>query len=148
MLTFTVVLQHNLGINSLIFIHHILGKLNFLRLTRRALRSHPRLENFGDPRVTPHSYHHCEWIPSLGACDQPEIALDICLCFHHYSDCRAWWLSCRFSALHPEGRRFESHSMAATKGPWAFPSLRVACSSALACYLRLSITVVVWSASE
>jgi len=24
--------------------------------------------------------------------------------------CGAWWLSCRFGALRPEGHRFESHS--------------------------------------
>jgi len=39
----TVVGHHNLGINSLLFIDHILGsnKLNyFIRLVRRAFRSH------------------------------------------------------------------------------------------------------------
>ena len=36
-----MVLQHNLGIYSLLFIHHILGKLNFiLRLALRALKTH------------------------------------------------------------------------------------------------------------
>jgi len=38
MLIVTVVLHHNLGINSLLFNHNILGKFNcFLRLTSRAL---------------------------------------------------------------------------------------------------------------
>jgi len=49
----TVVMQHNLGIDSLLPMHHILGKLNFiLHLARRALKSHqcgPRPKKFGDP---------------------------------------------------------------------------------------------------
>ena len=51
----TVVLHNNLGINSLLFIDHILSspKLNFVvRLAHRALRSPQcghRLKNFGDP---------------------------------------------------------------------------------------------------
>jgi len=52
MLIGTAVLQHNLGIDSLLLIHHILGKLNFiLRLVRRALKSQcgPRPKKFGDP---------------------------------------------------------------------------------------------------
>ena len=41
MLIVTVVLHHNLGIYSLLVIHHILGKLNyFVRLARRVLRNH------------------------------------------------------------------------------------------------------------
>jgi|SRR6218665_1436078 len=40
MLIVTIVLHHKLGINSLLFIHHILSKLNFLRLARQALRSY------------------------------------------------------------------------------------------------------------
>jgi len=47
-----VVLHHNLRINSLLLIHHILGKLNIIvRLARRALNSHqcsPRPKKFGD----------------------------------------------------------------------------------------------------
>src|SRR6218665_1693811 len=46
MLIFTVVLNHNLGINSLLFIHHILGKLNCFC-------------TFGSPIKTNHlKYHH------------------------------------------------------------------------------------------
>ena len=58
----------------------------------------------------------------------------------------AWWLSCRFGALCPEGRRFESHSsrLAGTLGSRSFV---VACSAS-ACKLRQSISAVVGSASE
>jgi len=53
MLILTVVLQHNLGIDSLLPMHHILGKLNFiLHLARRALKSRQcgtRPKKFGDP---------------------------------------------------------------------------------------------------
>jgi len=54
MLIVTVVLQHNLGIDGLILIHHIVGKFNFIvRLARRTLKSHQRgpwPKKFGDPR--------------------------------------------------------------------------------------------------
>jgi len=56
MLILTIVLQQNLGIDSLLPIHHILGKLNFiLHLARRALKSHQcgqRPKKFGDPWTT------------------------------------------------------------------------------------------------
>ena len=56
MLTVTVIVLHrNLGMNILLVIHHILGKLNsFVLLARRVLRYHqcgPRLKKFGDPCV-------------------------------------------------------------------------------------------------
>jgi len=53
MLIVTVVQHHNSGINSLLDIHHILGKLNsFARVACRVLRNHqcgPRPKKFGDP---------------------------------------------------------------------------------------------------
>ena len=52
MLIVTVVLQHNLGIDCLLLIHHILGKLDFIvRLARRTLKNHqygPQPKKFGD----------------------------------------------------------------------------------------------------
>ena len=49
----TIVRNHNLGINSLLVIHRISGKLNsFVRVARRVLGNHqygPRPKNFGDP---------------------------------------------------------------------------------------------------
>jgi len=57
MLTVTVVQHRNLGINSLLIIHHILGKFNsfvHVRLARRVLRNYqcgPRPKKFGDPGV-------------------------------------------------------------------------------------------------
>jgi len=40
-----------------------------------------------------------------------------------------------------------THTPAAMLGPWASPSLTVACSASV-CQLRHSINVVVWSVSE
>ena len=48
-----IVQHHSLGINSLLFFNHSLGKLNsFVRLARQVLRNYqcgPRRKKFGDP---------------------------------------------------------------------------------------------------
>ena len=53
----TVIQHHDSGINSILVIHHILGKLNWVvRLARQILRNHQcdhRTKEFGDPWSRP-----------------------------------------------------------------------------------------------
>ena len=72
------------------------------------------------------------------------VCLSVCLHVPLYSALYcAWWRIGRVDAFWPEGRKFESRSIGATKGPWANTSLAVACSSS-ACKLRHSVNCCGW----